>query len=223
MTLYMALSCLQGEQAHRAANELLSIAPGLGLQLTPGCAPEETDPATLTCPIRTHHGYTPHALRTRVWDKVGELLWKGDSVHPPLRKELQMPELWNWRALDEIVVETMYPGYAWLNSGDAIELAMSRNIRLAVDVSHLAILSRHGLLSPMQCKRIFDYDNVVEVHVSRSVGHKDSHMPLSHDCSDFGIEWAKERLIVGTPVVYEAYLHRIGMDERKRQVDVMLG
>lgn len=224
MTFYLALSCLQGRPAFAAAKELLSISPGnLGLQLTPGCGPSEGDIFGLGCPLRTHAGYIPDALRARVWTKKGEIMWKGDSIHPPLEKDLEEPSKWNEQVLAQNVVETMYPGYAWLNNGDSIERAMASGFRLAVDISHLAILERREMLSKRQCKKIFDYDRIDEIHVSRNTGFKDSHMPLSLDGSDFGFEWAKQRLAAGTVVVYEAYLHRIEPDYRKRQVDLMLG
>ena len=77
--LYLALSCFQGRTMTEAAETLVGLAPGrVGLQLTPGCAPS---PITVDCPTRTHHGFTPHALKAPVW-AAGRLVWHGDSLHP---------------------------------------------------------------------------------------------------------------------------------------------
>src|SRR5215831_12811608 len=87
--LYLALSCFQGRRMSDAALTLVGLAPGrVGLQLTPGCAP---DAFTVDCPTRTHHGFTHQALRARVWER-GALLWQGDSVHPPLARDV--PDGW---------------------------------------------------------------------------------------------------------------------------------
>ena len=86
--LYLALSCFQGRRMSDAAETLVALAPGcVGLQLTPGCAPSPID---VTCPLRTHHGFTYRALRAQVWDG-GTLVWHGDSVHPPLQRHPDIP------------------------------------------------------------------------------------------------------------------------------------
>src|SRR5579862_756250 len=111
LMLYLALSCFQSRRMSDAAVTLAALAPGrIGLQLTAGCAPS---PINVDCPTRTHHGFTFRALRARVWEN-GTLLWHGDSAHPPLQSEV--PD--GWQAPDDVVLETMYPGYAALANGD---------------------------------------------------------------------------------------------------------
>ena len=207
--LYLALSCFQGRRMSDAAATLLALAPGrVGLQLTPGCAPS---PIEGGCLVRTHHGFTPLALRAPVWHG-GELLWHGDSVHPPLQR--QVPE--GWRAPGGAVLETMYPGYADLADGDQIAAAMDEGRWLAVYVAHLDIQRFHGVLPASVLKRLMDYGRIAEVHVSASQDARDSHARI--DPSAWGIEWAREHLRAGTPVVLECYMHRMADEERLEQI-----
>jgi len=211
--LYLALSCYQGRRMGDAAEALYSLAPGrVGLQLTPGCAPS---PITLDCPIRTHHGYTPHALRTRVWD-CGALLWSGDSLHPPLARDV--PE--GWQPPDDVVLETMYPGYAALANGDQIAQAMDEWRWLAVDVAHLDIQTHHGVLAESVRQRLLEYERVAEVHVSASHEHRDTHSKLlTHT---WGTEWARAKLATGTPVILECYMHHLSHEECQEQIAFLL-
>ena len=211
--LYLALSCFQSRRMSDAAQTLAALAPGrVGLQLTPGCAPS---PINVDCPLRTHHGFTHQALRARVWDN-GTLLWHGDSVHPPLEREV--PD--GWQAPEDLVMETMYPGYAALASGDQIAAAMDAGRWLAVDVAHLGIQMYHGILARTVLHRLLDYERVAEVHVSTSRETRDTHARLSS--STWGIEWARERLAAGTPVILECYMHKLSHEERLEQVAWML-
>lgn len=210
--LYLALSCFQGRRQGDAAAELAALAPGrVGLQLTPGCAPS---PLGVDCPTRTHHGFTPKALRARVWD-AGTLVWRGDSVHPPLARHV--PD--GWRPPDGVVLETMYPGYAALSNGDQVAAAMAEGWWLAVDVAHLDIQRHHGLLPPSVLARLLDYDRVAEVHVSTSHEHRDAHAKLSPPA--WGVEWARHHLAAGTPVVLECYMHHLSREERLEQVALL--
>ncbi len=212
--LFLALSCFQGRRMGDAAATLLALAPGrVGLQLTPGCAP---GPIEAGCPLRTHHGFTHKALRTPVWDGPA-LVWHGDSVHPPLGRNV--PD--GWRAPDGVVMETMYPGYAALSNGDQLAAAMDEGRWLAVDVAHLDIQRHHGVLPVSVLKRLMDYQRVAEVHVSTSHEHRDTHAKI--DPSDWGIEWARDRLRAGTPVILECYMHQLAHEERLEQVAVLLG
>ncbi|HEX4607822.1 MAG TPA: hypothetical protein VH092_06410 [Urbifossiella sp.] len=212
--LYLALSCFQGRRAGDAAEELVALAPGrVGLQLTPGCAP---GPLAVTCPTRTHHGYTTHALRAPVWDG-GTLVWHGDSVHPPLAR--RVPD--DWQPPDGVVLETMYPGYAALADGDGIAAAMDAGRWLAVDVAHLDIQMYHGLIRQIVLNRLMDYERVAEVHVSTSHEHRDAHARITAPA--WGVEWARTRLAAGTPVVLECYMHHLSSEERLGQVAMMLG
>jgi hypothetical protein len=211
--LYLALSCFQGRRMSDAAQVLAALAPGrVGLQLTPGCAP---GPIDVDCPVRTHHGFTHRALRARVWEG-GELVWHGDSVHPP--REREVPD--GWRAPEAVVMETMYPGYAALANGDQIAAAMDAGRWLAVDVAHLGIQMYHGILSADVLRRLLDYKRVAEVHVSTSRDARDTHAKLSS--STWGVEWARERLAAGTPVILECYMHKLSPEERLEQVAWMI-
>jgi hypothetical protein len=207
--LYLALSCFQGRRMSDAARTLAELAPGkVGLQLTPGCAP---DPITVDCPTRTHHGFTSQALRARVWDN-GVLAWHGDSVHPPRQREV--PD--GWQPPDGIVLETMYPGYAALVNGEQLAAAMDAGRWLAVDIAHLGIQMHHGILAPDVLRRLLDYERVAEVHVSTSHEARDTHAKLGENT--WGVEWAREHLAKGTPVILECYMHKLSHEERLEQV-----
>jgi hypothetical protein len=192
-----------------AAETLVALAPGrVGLQLTPGCAP---DPINVNCPMRTHHGFTYQALRAQVWD-TGRLVWHGDSVHPPLNR--YVPD--DWQPPDEVVLETMYPGYAALANGDQIAAAMDVGRWLAVDVAHLDIQMYHGILANSVLHRLMDYERIAEIHVSTSHETHDTHARLSR--STWGIEWARAHLALGTPVILECYMHKLTQEERLEQI-----
>src|SRR5262249_50494604 len=197
-----------------AAETLVALAPGrVGLQLTPGCAPSPID---VTCPVRTHHGFTFRALRAQVWEG-GTLVWHGDSVHPPLQR--QVPD--DWQPPDDVVMETMYPGYAALANGDQIAAAMDEGRWLAVDVAHLDIQRYHGILAKSVLHRLMNYQRIAEVHVSTSHEHRDTHAKLS--TSNWGIDWAREHLAAGTPVILECYMHKLSHEERLEQIAWMAG
>jgi hypothetical protein len=214
MMLYLALSCFQGRTMTEAANTLLALAPGrVGLQLTPGCAPSELD---LSCPVRTHHGFSRRALRAIVWNQ-GQLLWQGDSLHPPQVRDV--PD--HWQAPSELILETMYPGYAALANGDQLSAAMDEGRWLAVDVAHLDIQIYRGVLEPRVLQRVLDYQRVAEVHVSTSREARDTHAQITNDT--WGIDWAKDRLAQGTPVILECYMHKLSEEERLEQVEMLIG
>lgn len=201
--LYLALSCLQGRPMARAYAELSALADGV--QLTPGCQP--TPGFAPTGPVRTHHGYTPTAFRIRdVWGADGACLVDSDSVHPPAA---------GGRYSDAPILETMYPGYE-LGDGDALDAAMDRGARLAVDVSHLFIQRTQGVLSDRTLARVLDYERVEEIHVSANDGARDLHAPLRAD--SFGLDWARQR---GVPVVLECYFHKLDADARRRQIELV--
>ena len=211
--LYLALSCFQGRTMTEAARTLVDLAPGrVGLQLTPGCAPSPID---VKCPMRTHHGFTHLAMKARVWDG-GTLCWHGDSVHPP--QEREVPD--NWRAPDDLVMETMYPGYAALSDGDQLSEAMDTGRWLAVDVAHLGIQMHRGVLPEPVLRRLLDYSRIAEVHVSTSREARDTHAEISTET--WGLEWARARLVAGTPVVLECYMHKLTRDERLGQLALLL-
>jgi len=196
-----------------AAETLHALAPGrVGLQLTPGCAPA---PILVDCPTRTHHGFTTRALRAPVWD-AGALAWHGDSAHPP--RERDVPD--GWQPPADVILETMYPGYAALANGDQLAAAMDAGRWLAVDVAHLDIQRFHGLLSQPVLNRLLEYQRVAEVHVSTSREHRDSHARLTGE--EWGLEWARARLADGTPVVLECYMHKLAHEERLEQVALLL-
>jgi hypothetical protein len=164
--------------------------------------------------VRTHHGFTAQALRAPVWDR-GTLVWHGDSVHPPQLR--QVPE--DWQPPDDVVMETMYPGYAALANGDQIAAAMDEGRWLAVDVAHLDIQVYHGVLARPVLRRLLDYERVAEVHVSTSRDARDTHGKLS--APTWGSEWARSRLAAGTPVILECYMHKLSPEERLEQIALM--
>jgi hypothetical protein len=196
-----------------AAETLSALAPGrIGLQLTAGCAPS---PINIDCPMRTHHGFTYQALRARVWDD-GNLVWHGESVHPP--RDSEVPE--GWQQPDDVVLETMYPGYAALASGDQIAAAMDAGRWLAVDIAHLGIQMFHGILDQTVLRRLLDYQRIAEVHVSTSRESRDTHAKLTD--TTWGVEWARAKLVAGTPVILECYMHKLSHEERLEQVARMM-
>ena len=207
--LYLALSYFQGRRMSDAAQTLVALAPGrVGLQLTPGCAPSPID---VQCPMRTHHGFTYKALRAQVWDG-GTLVWHGDSLHPPQQR--QVPD--DWQPPDDVVMETMYPGYAALANGAQIAAALDAGRWLAVDVAHLDIQRHHGILTKSVLHRLMNYRRIAEVHVSTSHEARDTHAKVAS--ATWGIEWARERLAAGTPVILECYMHKLTHEERLEQI-----
>lgn len=211
--LYLALSCFQGRPLTQVAETLHALAPGrVGLQLTPGCVP---GPVPVACPTRTHHGFTAHALRAPVWQD-GALVWRGDSVHPPRDREVAD----GWVPPHDVVLETMYPGYAALANGTQLAAAMEEGRWLAVDVAHLEIQRFLGVLDGDVLARLLEYDRVAEVHVSASREHRDAHAKLTE--RTWGVEWARARGAAGTPVVLECYMHKLSEEERLEQVAFLL-
>src|SRR5262249_44771690 len=151
----------------------------------------------------------------RVWDRGG-LLWPGDSVHPPLAGDV--PD--DWQPPDGVVLETMYPSYAGLASGDQIAAAMDAGRWLAVDVAHLGIQMHHGILDQTVLQRLLDYPRVAEVHVSTSKEARDTHARITN--LTWGIDWARHHLKAGTPVVLECYMHKLSHEERLEQVALLI-
>ena len=204
-----------------AAEDLLALGCD-GLQLTPGNAPTEGLVEGLRArgvPVRTHHGFTPWALREPVWSPEAECRVTSDSVHPP-RDLATLRAGWLRRAeegaFNGCVLETMYPGYL-LGTGEELTWAMDLRLRLAVDIAHLHIQRTSGRLSDAVWRRLRDYAFIEEVHVSANPGDRDSHQPLKADTP--GLEWAHERLALGTPVILECYMHRLSLNERRAQVE----
>lgn len=216
--LLAALSCLQGRPASSAARDLLDAGAD-GVQLTPGCAPSaDLDDVLSAVPTRTHHGYTPTALRRRVWSGDGHLEHTADSIHPP--KAAWRDRFFSQAErgdLDGITVEVMYGPYT-LGCGDDIERAMALGLRLAVDVSHLHIQRHHGTCTDRTVRRLLAYDHVAEVHLSANDGNRDAHQPLS--TTSYGIGWAAERRAAGIPLVLESYMHRLDHTGRAHQIDL---
>ncbi|MDC0712575.1 hypothetical protein POL68_29195 [Stigmatella sp. ncwal1] len=211
-----------------AAEELLALG-GEGLQLTPGNVPTEGFEGFLEglrekeVSLRTHHGFTPQALRTPVWSPDAECLVDSRSVHPP-RDVDAARDAWVRRAEDGgfqgCVLETMYPGYL-LGTGEALLWAMDLRLRLAVDIAHLHIQHASGRLPGHVWRRLQDHLDIEEVHVSANPGDRDAHQPLT--LGTFGLEWAQERLAQGTPVILECYMHRLSKDARRSQLDLLRG
>jgi hypothetical protein len=214
--LLLALSCLQGRPATKAAEELLALGPD-GLQLTPGNMPELTFQGWIQereVALSIHHGFDWRLRKRQVWQGSKCTALEGASIHPPVRAT-NMDYLHSGR-----VLEVMYPGYG-LGSGAEVEEAMSCGVALAVDVSHVFIQLTQGTMNEHTWKRLQSYSNIAEVHVSANDGQADIHTPLTED--SFGIPWALEKMKSGTPLVLECYMHRLSIDERKQQLEFLRG
>lgn len=205
-----------------ALDSLAELEPD-GVQLTPGNMPTPDFQHALTeskLATRTHHGFSFTAFRTRdVWADDGRCLTTSDSVHPPA-SNAKAREKYLENRPPELVLETMYPSYA-LGSGEELEHAMELNLPLAIDVSHLFIQKTQGVISAATLRRLYDYDNVHEVHVSANDGRRDGHAPLTP--KTFGLEWAHERARAGVPLILECYFHRLTVDERRAQLSLARG
>lgn len=218
MTLFVAMSCLQGRPMAKAFRELARL--GVGIQLTPGNIPTDefaTLVADAQLPTKRHHGfsYTARVVETWVMDRCAVA---SDSVHPPLAPAGDAWEHWYADAPERPIVEVMYPGYA-LGDGDAVERAMRAGYPLAVDISHAFIQRTAGVMTDATWRRLCDYDRIAEVHVSANRGRHDTHQPLTEDT--FGLAWARARLRAGSPVVLECYMHKLSDGERRRQLEII--
>ena len=145
------------------------------------------------------------------------------SVHAPAADEASFAEL--CAAVDrgevaaaELVLETMYPGFA-LGSGAELAWALARRLPLAVDIAHLAIQRAAGVLDAATLARVLDCDHIAEIHVSQSDNARDRHLPLAPDT--FGLAWARERERAGATIVLECYMHRLPLAERQRQIELL--
>lgn len=219
--LFLAMSCFQGRPQDLAWEALRALAPD-GIQLTPGNLPSPGFRARVEAagvPVRMHHGFAWHAPRQEVHDtgggpRLGGPCW---SVHPP-PSFVDRRALARWledAAARGIVVETMTPGLP-LGDGPDLALALDAGVSLAVDVSHLHIQRVQGAISGADEQRVLASPRVAEVHVSDNDGRSDQHRLI--DARTPGLAWAVERARSGTPLVLEAYLHRLDPGARARQV-----
>jgi hypothetical protein len=215
-----------------AFDELRTIVGVDGIQLTPGNHPtlRFSDHITST-PTRRHHGFDLRLRRRDVWSADGRCLVDAESVHPPEATSAAAREItasggvtrWlqRWtREAQRPLLETMYPGYL-LGSGDEIEVAMDLGVPLAVDVSHVFMQLRQRAMSEATWWKLADYALVQEVHVSANDGARDAHAPLMDQ--SFGLDWVRQRLQAGVPVVLECYMHRLSASARAHQVKLVLG
>ena len=223
MQLFLAMSCLQGRPMHEAFDELAALGVD-GIQLTPGNAPTEgfmeyvgEHAGQSGIAIRTHHGFTPGAMRKAVWSEHGALLGDWHSVHPPQRVSLD----WLPPEGAPVCLEVMYPGLA-LGTGAAVDAAMDAGCTLAVDVSHINIQMQQGMIEARTWRRLQDYPDVAEIHLSANDGRRDQHAGLSRDA--FGLDWARARAEASAlPVILECHMHKLTAGERLRQVDIARG
>jgi hypothetical protein len=219
MRLFLAMSCLQGRPMQSGFDELAALNVA-GIQLTPGNAPTRGFAQYLcqsNVDTRTHHGFSPAAIRQEVWSDAFQLTGEWHSVHPPRNASSD----WLPAAGAEVCIETMYPGHA-LGSGKALSEAMDAGVRLAVDVSHIFIQRQQGVLGDSTWRRLQDYERVEEIHLSANDGRRDRHAPLTPDT--FGLEWARQRSArTSIPVMLECYMHKLSSDERRRQIDIARG
>jgi len=204
----------------QSAFEELSTLDVQGIQLTPGNAPtrgfaegvRRSDVDT-----RTHHGFSTVAMRQEVWSDAYELTGVWHSVHPPRNAAAD----WLPAPGANVCIETMYPGLPF-GTGDALRATMDAGLRLAVDVSHIFIQRQQGVLGDDTWRRLQDYERIEEIHLSANDGRRDRHAPLAHDT--FGLEWARQRSAQGsTPVMLECYMHKLSVDERRKQIEIARG
>lgn len=219
MRLFLAMSCLQGRPMRGAFDELAALDVA-GIQLTPGNAPTRGFAEHLrqsNIDTRTHHGFASGEMRQEVWTEAFDLTGDWHSVHPPRNA----PHDWLPAAGANVCIETMYPGHP-LGSGAALNAAMDAGVRLAVDVSHIFIQREQGVLGDGVWRRLQDYERVEEIHLSANDGQRDRHAPLA--AATFGLEWAQRRSAqTATPVMLECYMHKLGDDERRRQIAIARG
>lgn len=221
--LLLATSCLQARPLDEVIDALAPLADGL--QLAPGNAPSdrarELVGALGAARTRHHHTFDAHTIKRAIYASDGGMLRTHErwSVHPPLPRERIDYELWFAHACEAPwATEVMYPG-EWLGTGDELSRAMDARMPLAIDISHLFIQRCARAIDDRTLARVFDYDNIVEVHVSANNGAHDSHQPLTE--RTFGLAWARERLASGTPTVLECYMHKLSIDDRRRQIDLV--
>jgi hypothetical protein len=219
VVLFAALSCLQGLRAGDAAEALLAAGVD-GIQLTAGCAPDDRLAETVAATaVRTHHGYSPHALRAKVWDSDAVLYGQTDSVHPPRRG---LEQAFFTRLEDgtygDVAFETMYPGYT-LGDEASLRRYLATGQALAVDVSHLHLQIVAGVLSAQGAELVYNYTNIAEIHVSRDEHGRDAHRPFTG--GDYQVGWVRERNRAGAVVVVECYTHRMSAAERQAQFEVV--
>jgi hypothetical protein len=220
--IYLALSCLQGRPMQSSAEELLALKP-FGLQLTPGNAPTlgfENWLKENNINYLVHHGFCWNTLKQNVWDEKGKFLTNSHSVHPPLKTNLDS-DTW-YKILEKKqnlpILETMYPEY-YLGNGLEIEQAMQLELDLAIDISHIFIQKVNNLITEKLWKKLQNYSNIKEIHVSANSGKRDSHKIINQE--SFGLEWAKERCNE-IPVILECYMHRLSGNERLEQMQILL-
>ncbi len=216
MQLFLALSCLQGRPMRAAFDELAPLADGI--QLTAGNIPTRGflhHVADSGVPTRTHHGFHAEALRAPVWSADGRCLGRWDSVHPPT----EYSDCWLETQRGQCL-ELLYPGKG-LGTGEDAARAMDLGLTLAVDISHIYIQREQGAIRESVWQRLMDYTHIAEVHVSANDGRRDQHQPIRED--QFGLDWARAKGRAGTPVIFEAYLHKLVDSERRRQISIVRG
>lgn len=219
--VYLASSCLQGQPL----TEAIALCESLGvthLQLCPGNVPGLAARAAASrLSTRTHHGFSWSRLHDSVWRPDGSLAVQADSVHPPKRGQVDEAAWWKRFEQGEFgVLEVMYPPYL-LGDDASVERALAMNTPLALDISHLHIMSATGALSAQTMRRLEAYQHIVEVHVSNNDGRADQHRPLHRD--SFALGWAKERRAAGLPIILECYMHRLSHEARRQQLELLEG
>ncbi|MEO8699125.1 MAG: hypothetical protein ABI867_03745 [Kofleriaceae bacterium] len=198
----------------RAFDELAAF--GVGIQLTPGNLPTvgfADHVARSQVTTRRHHGFSFDARKQAVWSAAGTCLVASESVHPPQDGECAV-----WSTAAQPILEVMYPGYA-LGTGDAVERAMAARVPLAVDISHVHIQRTQGVMTDRVWRQLAAYDRIEEVHASANAGRHDTHDVMRE--ATFGLAWARERLVAGTPVIVECYMHRLSAGEREGQLELL--
>jgi hypothetical protein len=219
MSLYLALSCFQGQEQIEAYNKLLKLKPD-GIQLTPGNKVSANFKEHQTIPYRLHHAFSWTKVKDPIYDNTGKICRKvlsNQSIHPPVIKDYKNTfKFWLNQLTDEIV-ELMFPTYYGGNEEEINDILDNKQ-KIAVDISHLYICQKKSTITEATLRRIFNYSNISEIHVSQNDGTRDSHSPITKDCPF--ISWAKEKA-QDTPIVFESYFLKISEKEQLQQVNLV--
>lgn len=219
MSLYLALSCFQGQEQLEAYNKLLKLKPD-GIQLTPGNKVSSGFKNYQTIPYRLHHTFSWTKVKEPIYDNNGKIcreILENQSIHPPVIKDYKNTfKFWLSQITTEII-ELMFPTYYGGND-EEINAILDANFKIAVDISHLFICKTKSSISDNTLKRILNYQNILEIHISQNTGSRDSHDPINKKCPF--IDWASERG-QEIPLIFESYLFRLSEKEQLNQVELV--
>lgn len=213
---YLALSCLQGRTQQQAYNELLELNPD-GIQLTPGNYLSPNFKDKIGIPYKYHHGFSWDARKQQVYDENFNVLVKDHSIHPPKRNDYL--NFFKWVEGVDNVLEIMYGDY-FLSSDKEINYILDLNKPIALDISHLYINYINNTIDCYTIDRLFDYENIKEIHISQNNGKYDTHSEITKDCPFLdNVKYAIRNN--DAIVVFESYLHKKSKEERIDKINII--